>query len=359
MLRRSLLWFLRRADRIIPGCEMGINEHIGNTWKIIKSNWKMGVFIFVAAAVGILIWLGIGGISSAEGLLEWANNYSGVLSFLATLILVGVTMFYAGFTRSMAKASEKSLKLAKEQTNLLSKQIQLDKLPCVVAHPSSYYHHTSEYSDYLKKGGWKFGIDVYLRNDGNSPATSIIIVGYIELQYANLDDKVLKMSGGGGMVTFLSQSTPQSPQQIQYNSGFVSLFFDEKTLSHLIDDMNECKRQHSEYSSDHPMSSFYGPVFVVQVVYKNLLSVWFMGTSKVRIKSLEGSELSSGRRMRCEIIPPDTPQSIKNDLIYKVNFSPDESAEIAYRQVSEDDVKKMLSDYSDIPSIPSNLFEDE
>jgi len=338
---------------------MGISEESGNSGKRIKFNWKKVVLILVILVVVSFFGSLISWMISAGGFLEWANNYSGVLSFIATVILVGVTFFYAVFTRSQAKASVKSLELAKEQTKLLSKQIQLDKLPCIVAHPSSYYHHEHEYGDYLKKGGWKFGIDVSLRNDGNSPATSIITVGYIELQHTNLDDNLLKMSGGGGMVTFLSQSTPQSPQQIHYDCGSVSLYFGEKTLSLLISDMTECKRQHPEYSSDHPMSSFYGPVFVMKVVYKNLLGVWFMGTGKMRIKSLESGELSSQGWTRCETIPPDTPSSIKNDSIYKVNFSPDESAEIAYRQVSEDDVKKMLSDYSDMPSIPSNLFENE
>ncbi|MFA5453099.1 MAG: hypothetical protein WC248_05965 [Candidatus Methanomethylophilaceae archaeon] len=338
---------------------MGMNKEDGTFRRIIWSKWMIGVLILVFAVVGFFLGLGASGIVNAGGFWEWANTYSGVLSFFASVILVGVTISYVIFTHSMAKASEKSLEQAKEQTKLLSKQIQLDKLPCIVAHPSSLYHHEPEYGPYLEKGGWKFGIDVYLRNHGNSPATSIITVGYIELQYANLDEKVLKMNGGGGMVTFLSHLAPQSTQQIPYDRGSVSLYFDEKTLSLLISDMTECKRQHPEYSLIHPMSAFYGPVFVIQVVYKNLLGVWFMGVSKVRIKSLEGCAPSSAGVTRCETIPPDTPSSIINDLIYKVNFSSDESAEAAYRQVSEDDVKKLLSDYSDIPSIPSNLFEDE
>ena len=159
------------------------------------------------------------------------------------------------------------------------------------------------------------------------------------------------------MIPFLSKSTFLSAHQPLYTVGVVSLNFDEKTLTNLIAGMTECKRQHPEYSSGHPMSSFYGPVFVMQVVYKNLLGTWFMGTGKVRIKSLESGETSFEGFMRYETIPSDTPLPIKENLIYQVNFSSDDSTEISYLQVSEYDVKKALSEYSDIYSIPSNLFE--
>ncbi|MDO9522228.1 MAG: hypothetical protein Q7J08_00750 [Methanocorpusculum sp.] len=278
-----------------------MSEESGNAGKRIKSNWMIGVLILVFAAVGFIFGLGASGMVNAGGFWEWANTYSGVLSFFASVILVGVTISYVIFTHSMAKASEKSLEQAKEQTKLLSKQIQLDKQPLVI--PSITSINIVRNLDLSKLLIGHLQVLCNWVNISNEPALFVFLFGYIEIPKTDGEDTVIMKSSSYRDSALYLMKDGKLDLRLDFTVKRSSPLC--KRLGIVFDESGNIIKAEIRCNTPHPK-------IVITTYYRNLAGQWFKasvlkeiygfteiidkdGISKCKIITENGME-------RCEIV---------------------------------------------------------
>lgn len=100
------------------------------------------------------------------------NNYSGLLTFFTSVIMVAVTIIYVSYTKKQADYAKKSLEA-------VITQMRTEKQPCIV--PSIIDSYGSAYNarDYLRK---QLSFKIKLDNCGDAPATNIFSFAFFELQ---------------------------------------------------------------------------------------------------------------------------------------------------------------------------------
>lgn len=325
-----MLWFLLRAGRIILGCEMGMSEESGNAGKRIKSNWMIGVLILLFGVIGFFLGLGASGIVDAEGFWEWANMYSGVLSFFASVILVGVTISYVIFTHSMAKASEKSLEQAEEQTKLLSKQIQLDKQPLVI--PSILSTNIVRNLELSKLLTGHLQVRCKCVNISNEPALSVFLFGYIEIPKTDGDETVIMKSSSyrdsfsyllkDGQIDLCLEFTVKRSSPLCKRLG---IGFDES--GNIMGAKIRCSTPH--------------PKIVVTTYYRNLAGQWFKASVLNEICGFT-EIIDKDGVSKCKII---TENGVERCEVFC--HVPWTSAPYIFKDVTLDDFKNDLKIHSD------------
>jgi len=222
------------------------------------------VLILVFAVVGFFLGFGASGLVNAEGFWEWANMYSGVLSFFASVILVCVTISYVIFTHSMAKASEKSLEQAEEQTKLLSKQIQLDKQPLVI--PTILSTNIVRNLELSKLLTGHLQVRCKCVNISNEPALSVFLFGYIEIPKTDGEETVIiKSSSYRDSVSYLLKDG-QIDLCLEFTVKRSSPLC--KRLGIVFDESGNIIKAEIRLTTPHPK-------IVITTYYRNLAGQWF------------------------------------------------------------------------------------
>jgi len=299
-----------------------VNKEEGASRRIILSKWMIGVLILLFGVIVFFLGLGVSSMDDAGEIWEWANAYADLLSFFAAAMLVCVTIIYVQVTHSMAEASEKS-------TELMTKQIQLSKQPCVLPEAFPTWHESGKYD--LDRG-WELNLHFFLENYGDSPAISVKTLAYIELQYLYDEPKKFPMSGSPCITSILSTKIMPNKEA----SESVLFHFDSSVLSLILQDMNTCRTLHPIYNSWSGGSDNYGPIIVVKTLYQNLLGEKFIGIFKKRIRYF-----SLRKNIGSNVIPviPDlTTIAHDGEANIYVSYASDNSSETDFHLASDEDV---------------------
>jgi len=315
--------------------EINDQKHV-KTWIDIFGK-KIGHFLLICIGVVIgiiimwffIIWL-IDGEGIWSGIGSWLKDYSGFLSALVACVLVIITAYYAKSARSQADSSEKSLKLVKEQTELVSRQILLEKQPYVI--PSIIF------SRIIPTKGFSIlvcQLDIQCKciNVSSEPALSVFLFGYIEIPKIDGEDpKIIQSNISAGPSLCL----------LKDNEMMIHLGFINGRLSPLYEKLGiTCDDFGNLNTRQDKRPPF--PKLVVTTLYRNLVGQWF----KISLQN----EIW-GIHQRCykedtldKLATTETKNEIEQKRYELILNSPWNYAPFLIEEATLDDVKRELKEY--------------
>ena len=190
-----------------------------------------------------------------------ANN-SGILSVMIATMTALVTLVYVIFTY-------KQMKISQASTETAIKQLRLNNQPCVITEISETYG--SECFSGTRH------IELNLENVGDSPALSVYVFAYLELQHT----KHIKNSSNIVEMDFL----PDFVKCIKVGEkGVASVRFETFEINMLLEDLRIAYEKNMKRLYVEPYHSPYrGTVLVIETYYRNVLGQWFKNTIRQEI----------------------------------------------------------------------------
>lgn len=186
--------------------------------------------------------------------------YSSLITAVGSIFLLIVTLIYVYFTWKLQKISRSSFELGKQ--------------PCIF--PDYELDFSAGSFEYNKESGWGMSIFINLKNVGDSPAISVYVFGKILTQYSQPTE--INMIPAPRLVP--NVTVTDSLKSVQ-------LYFGKQELLQLIEEMNHIHNAHPEYIYTNKKSAHFGPILMINILYKNLLGIWFIGTFSRNIHYLK------------------------------------------------------------------------
>lgn len=151
-------------------------------------------------------------------MLDFIQQYSDAFTFLATLMLVGLTAFYAYWTRGIlaATASQTRLNLS-PVIGITVKRISIS----AVFGPKRR----------------NMSVEVELSNVGNAPAIEVLVDSEVELRYSSINgEKVVPARFEPYMIPFVKPGDQMADPGVSpsYGNTFITHFFDDARESHRL-----------------------------------------------------------------------------------------------------------------------------
>lgn len=192
-------------------------------------------------------------------------NYSGILSVMIATMTALVTLVYVIFTY-------KQMKISQASTETAIKQLRLNNQPCVITEISETYG-----SECFSGTRRQLHIELNLENVGDSPALSVYVFAYLELQHT----KHIKSSSNIVEMDFL-------PDFVKYikvgEKGVASVRFETFEINMLLEDLRIAYEKNMKRLYVEPYHSPYrGTVLVIETYYRNVLGQWFKNTIRQEI----------------------------------------------------------------------------
>lgn len=206
-----------------------------------------------------------------SNMLDFLQLYSGALSFLATILLVALTGFYAYWTKGILLAT--------------ASQSKLSLNPVIGIKVSSL-----SISEVFGPKRRNMSVAVELSNVGNAPAIEVLVDAEIELRYSRINqEQVIPARFEPDMVPYIRSG--ESATEVSPNFG-------NKCITHFFDDVRESLRLNlHRIETDPTQESFKTSRLRVVVYYRNSLGQHF--------KSYYETEIGLWRPLGEEKIPKD------------------------------------------------------
>lgn len=190
------------------------------------------------------------------------SDYAGVLSLLSSLIMVVVTIIYVGHTKRQAN-------YAKDSTELVAKQIKIDKQPCIVPYVTDSYGSAWDATDYTRM---QLGFTIKLKNVGDSPAINVYTLADIELQFTEDSDGNKKLLPASLLPGFTQALSAEEDVEIYVH-------FETSEIKALICELSKAAEKNWERLRTNPSQNHYtGAKLIVRVFFKNLMGQWCKST---------------------------------------------------------------------------------
>jgi len=144
-------------------------------------------------------------------MLDFLQQYSGAFTFLATLVLVALTAFYAYWTKGILAATASQARLNLNPViGITVKKISI-----------------SEVFGYKRRN---MSVDVELSNVGNAPTIEVLIDSEVELRYSSVNgERVIPARFEPDMIPFLKPGDQIAGPGVSpsYGNTFITHFFDD------------------------------------------------------------------------------------------------------------------------------------
>ena len=202
------------------------------------------------------------------------QQYSGALSFLATLVLVAITAYYAYVTKGILEATANQARLA---------QSPVVGINLVAVHISEVFGQDRR----------NMSVSLDVANVGNAPAIELLVDAEIDLQHSDIN----------GLKTIPARFTPEMIAYLRpgENSDKPSPNFGNTTIAHFFDDVRESNRLNlHRIKTDPTRDSYRASRLRVVVYYRNVLGQYF--------KSVLETDISLWEPGSDNEIPPDDQQ---------------------------------------------------
>ncbi|AEG18279.1 hypothetical protein [Methanobacterium paludis] len=188
-------------------------------------------------------------------ILDWLQAYSGLLSFISSIILVVVTGIYVYFTKKIMDTSIR-------QSNLVSNPVVGIKLGNMGI--STVFGPSRRNMD----------IGLNLTNVGNAPAIEVLVDAEIEYQYTNINgEKIIPARFEPSSIPFIRPGE-EVLEENQHNPTFGNT-----CIAHLFDDKRENSRLNIHRIENNPRKYPYPhSILRVYIYYRNNLGQYFEST---------------------------------------------------------------------------------
>ena len=190
-------------------------------------------------------------------MIEYIENYSEALSFLSSLILVFVTIYYAYLTRKILKeTSEQAKKSMNPVIGLKIDNIKIGKT--------------------FGKKRRNMGVDLTLTNVGNAPAIDVKVDANIELRYSSIDgDFIIPSRFEPDVIPFI---------QSNRSNNTISISFGNTLISHFLADVKESSRLNIHRINTNPsQEAFRTSKLTITIYYRNSLGQFYQTIYKTEI----------------------------------------------------------------------------
>ena len=254
------------------------------------------------------------------------NNYAGVLSLFASLIMVGITIVYVFHTRRQAN-------YAKESVDLLTKELKTSKQPCIVPTIIGSKGSAFEASTYTRI---QLGFNVDLKNVGDAPAINVYTLADIELQ--------ISLDAAGNKKRLTAALLPVFVQALSVGDHkSVSIHFETKEVNALVEELRIKHEMNLERLRTNPTRHHYvGALLNIRVLFKNMMGQWGESIITYEIPWLQYKNpppITTGNVNEYTIPPREIQQGDEFRAIWRSNnLSP-----FSYRMVKNEYVKNELN----------------
>ena len=151
-------------------------------------------------------------------MLDFLQQYSGAFTFLATLVLVALTAFYAYWTKGILAATAGQARLNLNPViGITIKKISI--------------------SEVFGPKRRNMSVEVELCNVGNAPAIEVLVDSEVELRYSSVNgEKVIPARFEPSMIPFVKPGEQMAGLGVSpgYGNTFITHFFDDVLESHRL-----------------------------------------------------------------------------------------------------------------------------
>ncbi|MGZ8153026.1 MAG: hypothetical protein ACXW0Q_10015 [Methylovulum sp.] len=221
-------------------------------------------------------------------MLDFLQQYSGALTFLATLLLVALTAFYAYWTKGILSATANQARLSLSPViGIVVKSITIGE----VFGPKRR----------------NMNVEIELSNVGNAPAIELLVDAEVTLRHSSVKGKkVIPARFEPSMISFLRQGE-------QISERGVSLCFGNTFITHFFDDVREAHRLNlHRIETDPTQESFNTSRLRVIAYYRNSLGQQFRSYYEVEICfwHLNGTKPFPADNETCEVDMSNIPRPV-------------------------------------------------
>lgn len=270
------------------------------------------------------------------------SDYAGVLSLISSLIMVVVTIIYVGHTKRQAN-------YAKESTELVAKQIKIDKQPCIVPYVTDSYGSAWNATDYTRM---QLIFTIKLKNVGDSPAINIYTLADIELQFTESSDGNKKLLPASLLPGFTQAISAEEEMEI-------NIHFETSEIKELICELSKAFEKNWERLRTNPSHNHYtGAKLIIRVFFKNIMGQWCESVISHEIAWLEykNPPLQKTHNLNENTIPP---KEICEGDEFNAVLSSCHIAPFVYTMTTEQRVTSILQNYTDESPWLSDVLESE
>lgn len=192
-------------------------------------------------------------------MLDFLQQYSGAFTFLATLVLVALTAFYAYWTKGILAATASQARLNLNPViGLTVKKVSIGE----VFGPKRR----------------NMSVEVELSNVGNAPAIEVLIDSEVELRYSSVNgERVIPARFEPDMIPFLKPGDQMAGPGV--SPGYGNTF-----ITHFFDDARESLRLNlHRVETDPTQESYKTSRLRVMAYYRNSLGQYFRSHYEIEI----------------------------------------------------------------------------
>ena len=212
-------------------------------------------------------------------MLEFLQQYSGAFTFLATLVLVGLTAFYVFWTKGILAAT--------------AAQARLSLIPVIGITVKSI-----RISEVFGPNRRNMGVELELSNVGNAPAIELLVDSEVELRYSSIKGvSCVPARFEPNVVPFLKPGD-------QITGPAVSPSYGNTFLTRFFDDIRESLRLNIHRIETNPtQESFKTSRLAIIVFYRNSLGQHFRSRYEIEIGfwHLNGTKPIPGDDESCDV----------------------------------------------------------
>ena len=192
-------------------------------------------------------------------MLDFLQQYSGAFTFLATLVLVALTGFYAYWTKGILAATASQARLNLNPViGITVKKISI--------------------SEVFGPKRRNMSVEVELSSVGNAPAIEVLVDSEIELRYSTVSgEKVIPARFEPDMIPFVKPGDQIGGTRVSpgYGNTFITHFFDDARESHRLN--------LHRIETDPTQESFKTSRLRVMAYYRNSLGQHFRSQYEIEI----------------------------------------------------------------------------
>jgi hypothetical protein len=244
-------------------------------------------------------------------ILDFLQKYSGALTFLATVLLVALTAFYAYWTKGILAAT--------------ANQSRLSLNPVIGIKISKISIGTV-----FGKGRRNMSVSIELSNVGNAPAIEVLVDAEIELRYSKVKNQsVIPGRFEPDMVPYIRPGETVD----KISPGFGNTF-----ITHFFDDVRESSRLNlHRIETDPTQEPFKTSKLRIIVYYRNSLAQYFKSyyETEIALWAHKGTEKIPGDEEACEVNQIYIPRPVFHSGV--------DSEESAKREIDLRNAKRDLS----------------
>lgn len=258
------------------------------------------------------------------------NNFAGVLSLVSSIVLVTVTIVYVIQTKRQAN-------YAKQSVDLFSKQMMLEKQPCLVPEIIDSHGYAFDASDYTRI---QLGFDINLKNVGESPAINIYALADFELNLS-LDEQGNKKVLSAALVPVFVQALSAGDE---HNT---TIHFETKEIKGLVKELTKSHNMNIQRIKEEPTHhAYHGASIVIRIYYKNLMGQWCESRLSQEICWLEYIDPPKQKThdLNENTIPP---KQIKKGDRFRAVLVSNHRVPFSFRFITEEYANEQLIQYVD------------